>query len=108
MKGILHSVLGPIQRGLFHWGSPNAEVLDLQRRLDETDARLRRLLIDSIVDGEIAVGARKETERTETAQALSDKNKYPEDSLRELRRVLAVVLFPEAQFQRNPEQGYIQ
>lgn len=95
------SVLRFVQRALFHRG--DAQVLELQRRLEETDARLRRLLIDAIVDGEIAVGARKETERAETFQAMSDKSKYPEDSLRELRRVLAAVLFPE-----NPEQGYIQ
>ena len=75
----------------------------MKAHIKELQGNIRGMLIEIIVDLEIASGTRYEKDRAEIILTLSDRRKYPRESLEELRRVLVGVLHLRTAKDRPPE-----
>jgi hypothetical protein len=75
----------------------------MNARIQDLNGNIRGMLIDHIVDLEIASGTKRENDRAEMILTLSDRRKYPKESLEELRRVLIGVLHSRTAKESPPE-----
>jgi hypothetical protein len=70
----------------------DAKLVAADAHIKELQGNIRGMLINIIIDLEIASGTKREKDRAEMILTLSDRRKYPRESLEELRRVLVGVL----------------